>query len=65
MELPVLAHFKHGQPITLETDASRTEGLGYSLMQECKDGVLCLIQAGSRLVRDVKNGYSTGWSADS
>ena len=55
---PVLALFDPRRPTRLETDASRTRGLGYVLLQEDPDGHWRLIEAQSRFITDTEARYA-------
>lgn len=53
----ILAHFIPGQPLRLETDASR-RGLGFCLLQAGLDSVYRFIQVGSRNITPTESRYS-------
>ena len=67
----ILAHFIPGQPLRLETDASR-KGLGFCLLQQGLDSVYRYIQLGSRATNPAESRYSVtelellavAWSLD-
>ena len=54
---PVLAFFNQRAETALHTDASRTRGLGFVLMQR-QEGVWKMIQCGSRFLTDTESRYS-------
>ena len=54
---PVLAYFQPGLETRLETDASRTNGLGYALMQRHGNDWR-LVQCGSRFITDTESRYA-------
>ena len=54
---PVVANFDPALPISLLTDASRKNGLGYALLQT-KAGAKQLIQCGSRFVSETESRYA-------
>ena len=54
---PVLAPFDPKLPTMLQTDASRLEGLGFTLLQKHED-VWKLTQAGSRFTTDTESRYA-------
>ena len=58
VSLPVLANFQHGRPLFLHTDASRSKGLGFALLQEDQDGNKRLLQAGSRFITETEARYA-------
>ncbi len=49
---PVLTTFDPKRPTMLQTDASRTKGLGYALLQQDEKEHWCLIEAGSRFISE-------------
>ncbi len=55
---PVLMTFDPARPTMLQTDAARTKGLGYVLMQEGPDGNWHLIEANSRFISDAQSRYA-------
>ncbi len=55
---PVLAFFDPTRPTRLETDASRTRGLGYALLQQDAEGHWRLIEANSRFITDTEARYA-------
>ncbi len=55
---PVLAYFDATRPTRLETDASRTRGLGYALLQQDQEGHWRLIEARSRAITDTEARYA-------
>ena len=55
---PVLANFDPEAETTLQTDASRKNGLGYALLQR-QAGEWKLIQCGSRFITDTESRYAT------
>lgn len=57
-QTPTLAHFDRSKPVTLQTDASRLNGLGFTLMQQDGD-TMKLIQCGSRFISQTESRYST------
>lgn len=66
MSPPVLATFDVARETRLETDAARTRGLGYALLQreparegESGQGQWRLVEAGSRFVTDTESRYAT------
>ena len=52
-------HFDKDLPTELLTDASRTKGLGYALVQKDAMGHTRLIQCGSRSLSDTESRYAT------
>ena len=54
---PILAYFKPNLPISLQTDASKLNGLGYALMQKHRDGWK-LIKCGSRFLSETESRYA-------
>lgn len=56
---PVLANYDPTKPVTLQTDASRLNGLGYALLQDHGQSGPRLIQCGSRFLTDCESRYST------
>lgn len=54
---PTLAYFTFDSKTRLETDASRTRGLGFALLQE-QNGVWRIIQCGSRFLSDAESRYA-------
>ena len=54
---PTLAYFQFNAPTKLETDASRTHGLGFILWQY-QDGQWKLIQCGSRFISETESRYA-------
>ena len=57
---PTLAHFDPRLPTAIQTDASRTKGMGYALLQRQGD-TWRLIQCGSRFLSDTERDvYSVG-----
>ena len=44
VDFPIRTHFDPNLPTILETDASRSKGMGYVLMQFNKDGQYNLIE---------------------
>ena len=54
---PVLAFYRLGAPLRLETDASRTQGLGFVLLQ-LQDEEWRLIQCGSRFITETEARYA-------
>jgi len=57
LQSPTLSYFQFGAPTRLETDASRTKGLGFVLLQ-LLDGNWRLIQCGSRFLSDTETRYA-------
>ena len=57
-EPPILHHFDPTLPVILQTDASRTKGIGFALLQETENGCK-LIQCGSRFLGDAETRYAT------
>ena len=55
---PVLAFFDPSRPTRLETDASRTRGLGYALLQQDSEGRWRLVEANSRFITDTEARYA-------
>ncbi len=56
---PVLAFFDPSRPTKLETDASRTRGLGYALLQQDPDdGNWKLVEANSRFITETEARYA-------
>ena len=55
---PILRPFDANLPTYLHTDASRTRGLGFALLQKCADGQQALIHCGSRFVTDTESRYA-------
>ncbi len=55
---PVLALFDPRRPTRLETDASRTRGLSYALLQQDPDGNWRLIEAQSRFITETEARYA-------
>lgn len=55
---PILQSFDPQLPTMLQTDASRTRGLGYALLQQRPDGKAILIQCGSRFLSDTESRYA-------
>ncbi len=55
---PVLTTFDPTRPTRLETDAARTKGLGYALLQKGKDDHWKLIEAKSRFISDTESRYA-------
>jgi hypothetical protein len=55
---PVLQPFDASIPTVLQTDASRTKGLGYALLQKQADDKMVLIQCGSRFLTDAESRYA-------
>ncbi len=55
---PVLAYFDATRPTRLETDASRTRGLGYALLQQDEDKNWHLIEARSRSITETEARYA-------
>ncbi|XP_050705846.1 uncharacterized protein LOC126991139 [Eriocheir sinensis] len=56
---PQLAMFDPQLPTTLQTDASRLNGIGYALLQDHGGGKFRLIQCGSRFLTDAETRYAT------
>ena len=54
---PVLAYFQPGMETGLETDASRTNGLGYALMRRHGNDWR-LVKCGSRFITDTESRYA-------
>ena len=54
---PTLSYFQFGAPTRIETDASRTKGLGFALLQY-QDEKWRLIQCGSRFLSDAESRYA-------
>ena len=54
---PVLAYYQPGLDTRLETDASRTKGLGFALFQKHPAGWR-LVQCGSRFISDTESRYA-------
>lgn len=54
---PTLAYFNFHAKTRLETDASRTRGLGFALLQE-HDGAWRLVQCGSRFLSGAESRYA-------
>ncbi|XP_065195262.1 uncharacterized protein K02A2.6-like [Sycon ciliatum] len=57
VEPPILAYYQPGLETRLETDASRTKGLGYALFQLHPSGWR-LVQCGSRFITDTESRYA-------
>ena len=57
-EPPVLQPFDPNLPTVLQTDASRTKGIGFALLQK-KENKLVLVQCGSRFLSDAERRYAT------
>ena len=55
---PVLRAFDPKLPTRLETDASRTKGLGYVLLQQAEDKQWHMVEAGSRFITDTESRYA-------
>jgi transposase InsO family protein len=55
---PVLATYDPCRPTMLQTDASRTKGLGYILLQQDKQNQWKLIDANSRFISDTEARYA-------
>ena len=55
---PVLGFFDPARPTRLETDASRTRGLGYALLQQDSEGRWRLIEANSRFITETEARYA-------
>ena len=55
---PVLDFFDPRRRTVLETDAARTGGLGYCLLQEDAEGRWRLVQCGSRFLSDTESRYA-------
>ena len=55
---PVLSFFDPSRPTRLETDASRTRGLGYALLQQDPKGHWRLVEANSRFITDTEARYA-------
>ncbi len=55
---PVLTAFDPARPTVLQTDASRTRGLGYALLQQDGEGHWRLIEAGSRFITETEARYA-------
>ena len=55
---PVLATFDPKRPTMLQTDASRTKGLGYALLQQDGEEHWRLIEAGSRFISETEARYA-------
>ena len=56
---PILSPFDPDLPVELHTDASRTRGLGFALLQRSEDGHPHLIQCGSRFLTEAETRYAT------
>ena len=56
-QCPTLTFFSYGAPTRLETDASRTKGLGFALFQHQGNG-WHLIQCGSRFISETESRYA-------
>lgn len=56
-KLPALAHFDPNLETRLETDASRTKGFGYALLQR-QDSEWKMVAAGSRYLKDAETRYA-------
>ena len=54
---PVMAFFDPGLPTVLQTDAAKTRGLGFALLQRHGDDWK-LVQCGSRFLTDVESRYA-------
>lgn len=57
LETPALSYFRFGCPLRIEADASRTNGLGFALLQ-FQEGSWRLIQCGSRFISDTEARYA-------
>ncbi len=55
---PILATFDPNRPTMLLTDAAKTKGLGYALLQQDNDNQWRLIDANSRFVSDTESRYA-------
>ena len=55
---PALQYFDGNKPLSLHTDASRLNGLGFVLRQKV-DGDWRVVQAGSRFLTDTESRYAT------
>jgi hypothetical protein len=55
---PILQPFDPALPTILQTDASRTRGLGFALLQQSSDKTMALVQCGSRFVSDTESRYA-------
>ena len=55
---PVLRQFDPKRPTRLETDASRTKGLGYVLLQQAEDRNWHLVEANSRFITEAESRYA-------
>ena len=57
LKAPTLSFYQLGAPLRLETDASRTQGLGFALLQLQNDKWR-LIQCGSRFISETESRYA-------
>ena len=55
---PVLKPFDKSLPTVLQTDASRTKGLGFVLLQRHQDNQLHLVHCGSRFISETESRYA-------
>ncbi len=55
---PVLAMFDPKRPTMLQTDAARTRGLGYGLLQKDSQDNWRLVEANSRFITDTESRYA-------
>ena len=58
LKAPILATFDPSRPTMLQTDASRTKGLGCALLQKDHEGRWRLIEANSRFISETEARYA-------